>query len=113
MTGGSKPPPYGIYFSGFSICRQDKNLRTEILDKGHFTEVKYNQEIMRQRREQTMESGSSGNIPGRSSQTMVGWQDPNPNRFSGTCISQYCRKSLDNTQSIVFVIFFVLENADG
>ena len=60
-----------------------------------------------------MESGSSGNIPGRSSQTVVGWQDPNPNRFSDTCISQCCRKSLDNTQSIVFVIFFALENADG
>jgi hypothetical protein len=47
MTGGSKPPPYGIYFSGFSICRQGKNLDAEILDKEHFTALKYNQEIIR------------------------------------------------------------------
>ncbi len=38
---------------------------------------------------------------------------PNPNRFSVPCISQYRRKSLDNTQSIVCRIFFVLENAEN
>ena len=42
-----------------------------------------------------------------------GREDLNPSRFSGACIPQYIRKSLDNTVSIVCVIFFVLENAGG
>jgi hypothetical protein len=41
----------------------------------------------------------------------VGREDLNPSRFSGACIPQYIRKSLDNTQSIVCVIFFALKNA--
>ena len=31
---------YGVYFSAGRIIRQDKNLHTEILDKGRFTELK-------------------------------------------------------------------------
>ena len=39
--------PHGVYFSVDGIIRQGKNLDAEILDKEHFTALKYNQEIMR------------------------------------------------------------------
>ena len=59
------------YFSVRREIRQGENLHTEILDKGYFTELKYNKVTMQKKEGTTMESGSSGNIPGRSSQTMV------------------------------------------